>query len=206
MALALLALFWWKKPDLDLKWRLVLFAAIAVLPTAAAGTSTVQGVERTTQRDFCGSCHVMEAHYNDAIEPESQSLAARHTRNQLFGEQSCYKCHANYGMNGYVLTKMGGLGHVYYYYLGGYGSLTLEDAVGRIRIKEPYKNENCLHCHAADGNVWRSTPEHLAIEEAARDGVISCSSAGCHGAAHPFSKIAQKAWTEAHPGQEPHDL
>ena len=59
----------------------------ASFPAIAAASSTVTGMERTTQREFCGSCHVMTAHYEDAADPASQSLAARHSRNPFFGEQ-----------------------------------------------------------------------------------------------------------------------
>ncbi len=195
-AAAILVLFLWKKPLLDVKWRILLFVGVALLPSFAAGTSTVAGMEKTTNRKFCGSCHVMEAHYFDAIDEESSSLAARHTRNHLFGEQSCYKCHATYGMYGYPLTKLGGLGHVYYYYLGGYNKLTLEEAVEKIHISKPYPNENCLHCHQGEGEVWQSVPDHMGVGKAAREGLVSCASAGCHGSAHPFSKEAKRKAAE----------
>jgi cytochrome c-type protein NapC len=197
-AAGILLFYLWRAPLLSLKWRLALFLGVAVLPTFAAGTSTVDGLERTTQREFCGSCHVMEAHYNDAISLESTSLAARHTRNHLFGENSCYKCHANYGLYGYPLTKMEGMRHVYHYYLGEYGSMTLEEAVGKIHINKPYPNRNCLHCHTGQGTFWMDVPDHASVKEDALSGRISCSSAGCHGAAHPFAKEAQEAMKGSH--------
>lgn len=192
LSLLVLAAFWWWRPPLSLKWRLLLFVGIAVLPTIAAGTSTADGLERTTQRDFCGSCHVMEAHLADAVHADSQSLAARHTRNDLFGQNSCYKCHADYGMNGYVLTKLGGMKHVYHYYLGGYNRMPLAEAVAHIQISAPYKNQNCMHCHAGSGKLWNRVPDHAALGQAAKDEQISCASSGCHGVAHPFSKQARK--------------
>lgn len=190
---AILLLYWLRKPLLSLRWRLLLFLAIAVLPTLAAGTSTVEGLERTTEREFCGSCHVMDAHYNDASNALSESLAARHSKNKLFGKNSCYKCHANYGMYGYPLTKLEGMGHVYHYYFGEYGDMPLDKAVGHIHINKPYPNRNCLHCHAGGGKVWKGIPDHASAESALEEGRLSCSSAGCHGAAHPFAKEAQKA-------------
>jgi len=45
----------------------------------------VSGMEATTHREFCGSCHVMTGHYLDSSNPLSQSLAARHSRNPFTG-------------------------------------------------------------------------------------------------------------------------
>src|SRR5690606_3606018 len=104
-----------KKPPLDLRMKLWLLLGLGVVPFVAAGTSTVAGMEATTEREFCGSCHVMGEHYDDSADPTSQSLAARHSRTPFFGGRSCYVCHADYGMYGYALTKVGGLRHVYEY-------------------------------------------------------------------------------------------
>jgi nitrate/TMAO reductase-like tetraheme cytochrome c subunit len=197
-AVAILGVYWLKRPPLSIAWRLLLFVAIAALPTLAAGTSTVSSLEKTTHREFCGSCHVMDAHFTDATDPQSQSLAARHTRNAMFGDKSCYKCHANYGMYGYVLTKLDGMGHVRHYYFGEYGDLTLDEAVKKIHIKKPFPNSTCLECHAGTGKLWQAVPDHRAAAEAALSGRVSCSSVGCHGAAHPFSKAAHQKGAHSH--------
>src|SRR5690606_17531376 len=112
-----------KRPALDLRTKLVLLLGLGAFPFVAASTSSVAGMEATTEREFCGSCHVMGEHFRDSADPKSQSLAARHSRNPFFGDRSCYVCHADYGMYGYALTKVGGMRHVYEYYLGGYGSM-----------------------------------------------------------------------------------
>lgn len=185
VATAILVVYWVRQPRLDLKWRLLLFAAIALLPTVAAGTSTTEAMGATSTREFCGSCHVMGAHYRDAVDPDSMSLAARHTRNDAFGEHSCYNCHAEYGMFGYPLTKMNGLRHVWHYYFGEYGSMTLDEALAVLHTVKPYPNENCLHCHSGLGKIWLSVPDHAAVEAEVRSGKVSCASVGCHGAPHP---------------------
>ena len=122
VAAAILVNYLVRKPPLTFPVKLVLFLGLGVLPAIAAASSTVAGMEATTHREFCGSCHVMIAHYEDAVDPASQSLAARHTRNPFFGDKSCYVCHADYGMYGYAMTKAGGMRHVYEYYLGEYGA------------------------------------------------------------------------------------
>ena len=92
----------------------------------------------------------------------STSLASRHGRNQLFGDQNCYYCHADYGMYGTILTKMGGMKHVYYYYLGGYRSMPLDVARTTIHIKKPYPNESCMQCHSTEDPLWAAHPDHKA--------------------------------------------
>jgi nitrate/TMAO reductase-like tetraheme cytochrome c subunit len=176
------------KPRLDLRVKLMLLLGLGVLPAISAGASTVAGMETTTHRTFCGSCHVMSAHFADTGDPKSQSLAARHSRNPFFGDRSCYVCHADYGMLGYVLTKAGGLRHVYLYYLGGYRQMTLEQAEREIHLIKPYDNTNCRQCHTETGHDWKRVPDHRSLEAELRTNKVSCASVGCHGYAHPFNK------------------
>jgi cytochrome c-type protein NapC len=187
-AAAILVYFLKRRPALDLRIRLLLLLGLGVFPALAAATSTVAGMERTTHREFCGSCHVMDAHFRDAIDPLAQSLAARHTRNPFFGEQSCYVCHADYGMYGYALTKAGGMGHVYHYYLGGYSKLSMAEAKREIQLAKPYDNLNCLQCHTTTARVWTQVPDHEAMRAEILQNRVSCTSSGCHGFAHPFTK------------------
>jgi len=189
-AAAATILIWYlaRRPTLGLRVKLFLLLGLGVLPALAAATSTVLGMEATTHREFCGSCHVMDSHFRDAVDPAAQSLAARHSRNPFFGERSCYVCHANYGMYGYPLTKLGGLGHVYEYYLGGYRQMSLQHALEVIHLREPYDNLNCRQCHTTTGSDWQRVPDHSALQVELASNRVSCASEGCHGAAHPFSK------------------
>ena len=57
-------------------------------------TGNMAGYEYTLKRPFCGSCHVMGPYIRDAEDAKSNSLAAIHSRNHRFGEESCYTCHA----------------------------------------------------------------------------------------------------------------
>jgi nitrate/TMAO reductase-like tetraheme cytochrome c subunit len=182
-----------KKPALTVKVKLWLLLGLGVFPVIAAGSSTVAGMEATTERKFCGACHVMGAHFEDSGQPESQSLAARHSRNPFFGERSCYVCHADYGMYGYAMTKAGGMRHVYEYFLGGYGQMTLEEAKAAIHLLKPYDNLNCRQCHTTSLHNWQRVPDHASLEEELLKNEVSCASAGCHGYAHPFTKTARGA-------------
>jgi nitrate/TMAO reductase-like tetraheme cytochrome c subunit len=194
--LILIWLFFRKPGPLTNATRLWLLLGIGVLPIATAATGNVAGFEATKSRRFCGSCHVMTPYKNDSEDPKSTSLAARHSRNQLFGEENCYACHATYGMYGTVLTKLGGLRHVYEYTMH-YRNMPLDEAREKIHIRRPYQNDNCMHCHSTEGPSWNGIKDHKSIVFQVRSGSVSCTSEGCHGPAHPFSKPAKPAPTPA---------
>jgi cytochrome c-type protein NapC len=177
-----------KQPPLDVRVKVQLAFAFGVFPVLAAISSTAEGMKATTERPFCGSCHVMELHVADAEDPNSMSLAARHARNPFFGDRNCYVCHADYGMLGYAMTKLNGMRHVWSYYAHGFVNETAEQAIQRIKLYKPYDNANCMQCHSGTLPRWRKVGEHVALEPQLRNNSVSCASKGCHGQAHPFSK------------------
>jgi nitrate/TMAO reductase-like tetraheme cytochrome c subunit len=176
------------RPKLLPATRIKLLLGLAVFPFVAAVSTTASGMQRTTEREFCGSCHVMETHLSDLKDPNSLSLAARHGRNESFGPHACYTCHADYGMLGYPLTKITGMKHVYYYYLGGYRKMPLEQFHQEVRIAKPYPNSNCQQCHSGTLSSFLNVRDHLGVLEELKANKVSCASAGCHGVAHRFSK------------------
>jgi cytochrome c-type protein NapC len=185
---AVLALwFLLRSPALTRTTKLVLLAAIGVLPLATASTGNVAGYEATKARRFCGSCHVMTPYKDDSENLHSTTLAARHARNALFGDENCYACHADYGMFGTVVTKIGGMRHVYEYTFH-YRTMSLEEAREKIHIRTPFQNATCMHCHSTEGPSWSAIKDHASILDRVRSGTVSCVSADCHGPAHPFSK------------------
>jgi nitrate/TMAO reductase-like tetraheme cytochrome c subunit len=192
IATALIAEFLVRKRALDLRSKVWLLFALGVFPALTAAASTTTGMRATTERHFCGSCHVMDRHVSDSNDPSSQSLAARHGRNALFGSQNCYVCHADYGMFGYPVTKLNGMRHVWEYYFGGYKEMTTEQAVRKIHLYEPYDNQNCRHCHTGTLAVWKNVPEHTSLRTELEANRVSCASGGCHGFAHPFNKPPKK--------------
>lgn len=187
-----------RKPPLDLRHKLWLLLALGVLPAIAAASSTVAGMEATTERRFCGSCHVMTPYVEDAERAGGSSLASRHSVNPFFGKRSCYVCHANYGMFGYAMTKLSGMRHVYLYYLGGYRQMSLEQAREEIHLAHPYQNINCRQCHSTTPTLFRSVPDHKGLSEELEADRVSCVSAGCHGYAHPFSKTLPSGEAKEH--------
>jgi nitrate/TMAO reductase-like tetraheme cytochrome c subunit len=188
VAALLLAYYLARRPPLTVGVKLLLLMGLGIFPIISAMSGNVVGFEASTERQFCGGCHVMKPYENDSLDPRSTSLAAMHARNDLFGDRNCYTCHADYGMYGTVVTKLAGLGHVYEYYGNGYHAMSLEEARDKIHIKKPFPNQTCMHCHSLTLPGWADEPEHQAIVESVERGEVSCASAGCHGPAHPFSK------------------
>lgn len=183
IAAALLVWFLVRRPPLVWSTRVLLLLALGAFPLGTATTGNVVGLEHSKTRGFCGSCHVMEPFTDDAGDPESVSLASRHSRNDLFGETSCYACHADYGMFGFARTKLTGLRHVYEY-VRGYRSLSIEEALPRIELYEPFDNGSCMHCHSTEVAGWEAVADHAGLLAEVRAGRVSCASAGCHGPAH----------------------
>ncbi|HEY0992127.1 MAG TPA: NapC/NirT family cytochrome c [Kofleriaceae bacterium] len=190
---AALLVLWFltRRPALTRATKLVLLAAIGVLPLATASTGNIAGYEATKARQFCGSCHVMTPYRTDSEDPRSTTLAARHARNELFGHENCYACHADYGMFGTIVTKIGGMRHVYEYTLH-YRNMSLEEARETIHIRKPFQNATCMHCHSTEGPSWNAIKDHASLLDRVRAGTVSCASEGCHGPAHPFSKPVSK--------------
>lgn len=181
-----------RRPALNRATKIVLLFGIGVFPIATAMTGNYAGFEGTKNRQFCGSCHVMKPYELDSENPQSTSLAARHARNELFGDENCYACHATYGMFGTVKTKLGGMRHVYLY-LMEYRKYSLEEAREKIHIIRPFQNETCMHCHSTENPIFTATKDHASTLDRIRNGEVSCASEGCHGPAHPFSKVKPPA-------------
>jgi len=190
-ATAILIWYLVRRPPLDRRTKLWLLFGIGVFPISAAGAGNIAEFSHTTKIHFCAGCHVMTPYTNDARDPNSTSLASRHSRNVWFGDTSCYTCHSDYGMFGTVTTKLAGVHHLYEYYQE-YSDLSIEEALPRIHLYSPFPNATCMRCHTTLLPGWNETPEHVAMTREVRDGLVSCASAGCHGPAHPFSKTEEE--------------
>ena len=189
-ALAAVVLVWFlvRRPALTRGTKIVLAFGLGILPLTTATSGNVSAFEATKRREFCGGCHVMVPYAADAANVASESLASRHSQNAAFGEESCYACHADYGMFGTVTTKIGGLRHVYYH-LTEYGDMPLEEAYAKIHLVKPFTNGKCMRCHSTTGAAWNKVGDHQGLVEEMRKDTVSCTSEGCHGPAHPFSKV-----------------
>ena len=174
------------RPPLVRATKVWLLLGLGILPIGAAFAGNVQGFEATKERAFCGSCHLMTLHEQDSDDLASRSLASRHARNAMFGSENCYACHADYGMFGTIVTKAGGMRHVWMN-LTAYRGVSLEEGKKTIHLRDPAKmNGNCMQCHSTLGTLWLSVPDHKSVLEDVRAARVACASAGCHGVAHPF--------------------
>ncbi len=176
-----------RRPRLDLAGMSLMFLGLGVLPLMVALIGNMEGLAATERQGFCGSCHTMDMWIEDANDLNSTSLTAIHSRTKMFGDRSCYVCHKDYGMYGYALTKIGGMGHVYEF-LTEWMWYDREQVIEKIHIARPFKNQNCMQCHSTTGAIWSGVADHKGLLDDLRSGETSCVSAGCHGYAHPFSK------------------
>jgi cytochrome c-type protein NapC len=129
----------------------------------------------------------MTPYTSDSDNVMSLTLSSRHGRNKLFGAENCYTCHEDYGLFGTVVTKLGGMNHVWRYYTE-YRNTSLAEAKKTIHLYEPYPNDSCMQCHSTRVELWLAVPDHVAALEDVRADRISCASGGCHGFAHPYTK------------------
>ena len=187
-----------RRPPLGRLTKVLLLLGLGLLPVMVALTGNIAGYEFTLSRPFCGSCHVMGPYMRDAEDPKSQSLAAIHSRNHRFGEQSCYTCHADYDMFGAVTTKLNGMKHLYAY-ITEYAS-TGPDGEGGPPIKL-YKRHDmeagkittaqfnqrmngvCGQCHSTYAAGW--VEKHGAFADDIRTNAQICID--CHSDIHPLA-------------------
>jgi hypothetical protein len=192
VAAVLLLWFLIRRPQLTRATKITLLFGIGILPLMTAANGNIAGYHATKQRSFCGSCHVMTPYSDDSDDRASLSLASRHARNAMFGEENCYACHADYGMFGTITTKLGGLRHVYEYSLN-YRNMPVKQFLEEVEIRRPFPNSTCMHCHSTQNPGYLKVGDHVSTLDRLRAGTVSCASEGCHGPAHPFSKAAKRA-------------
>lgn len=182
---AILVYYLVRRPPLTRATRVWLFAGLGPFPIAAAVAGNYANLEVTKEREFCGSCHVMVPYTEDAANPKSSGLASLHTKNKWFGNESCYTCHADYGMFGLVVTKIGGMHHVWDYYTGDWHNPDHRPPA----LYKPYKNETCRQCHAQAST--KEPMEHKVHHDAIESGAVGCAKKGCHGPPHHVRENAQ---------------
>ena len=117
------------------------FLSLVILPLFLFPVVNFTVFEYATRVEFCGSCHRPMAPYIEGLRaPGSPSLAALHFQNRVAPGTACYACHADYGIHGTLEAKVAGIRHLLRYITGDYSKV--------LTIREPFKNELCLKCHA----------------------------------------------------------
>jgi cytochrome c-type protein NapC len=166
--------------------KMMAFLALFALPLLCFGIGTSSELEHAKSTEFCLSCHIMEPYGKSLRVDDPQHLAAAHFQNhRVPPDEACYTCHTNYAMFGGVKAKLGGLKHIYVYYLG------TPPAPENIKLYEPYNNRECLHCHAGarsfeEGAVHTADPDLIPALKATKS---SCISSGCHEIVHDVGKL-----------------
>jgi len=175
--------------------KVMAFLVFFVLPILCLGAGFSRKMNQSKSTKFCLSCHIMEPYGKSLQVDDPMHLAASHFQNhRVPPDQACYTCHTNYAMFGGMKAKLGGLRHIYVYYLGK------PPQPAEIKLYEPYNNRECLHCHRGarsfeEGAVHTSDP---ALMAAIKSNQTSCISGGCHQPVHDVATLGeQKFWKGA---------
>jgi cytochrome c-type protein NapC len=197
-AAAIILWYLFRRPHLHRPTKVLLLIGLGVLPGVVSLTGNIAGFEYTLSRPFCGSCHVMSPYLRDAEDPESKSLAAIHSRNHRFGENSCYNCHADYKMFGAVTTKLNGMRHLFKYITDyantgpdGEGGPTIKlykrhDLEEKRMTEEAFNahmNGICMQCHSIRSAIW--VEKHGDFADGLRAFQAVCID--CHSDIHPLA-------------------
>lgn len=162
--------------DLTPNLRWLVFGGFVIMPLLILFLGNYHVFERSKKSESCQNCHVMKPIYNDMLNPESGTVAARHYKNRWLGENACYSCHTDYGFGGGLKAKMDGYRHLMRYITGTYTE--------PIRYRGEFNNKNCLNCHS-DSRDFQQVDTHQPILAEFEANQISCLN--CHGRAHPAS-------------------
>ena len=180
-AISIVILVWYlvRRPPLGRTTKVLLLFGLGVMPIGVALTGNIAGFEYTLKREFCGSCHVMLPYTEDAADPSSTSLAAVHSRNHSFGEESCYTCHADYQLFGAMTTKVNGLKHLFYYVTEYANTGPYGEGGKPIHMYKPFQNAMCTRCHSMTAPSWLAREDHAGVVEDLRAENAKCID--CHG-------------------------
>jgi cytochrome c-type protein NapC len=163
--------------------KMLAFVAFFLLPGTALWGGYQLHMEHSKSTKFCLSCHVMEPYGQSLLVDDQDALPAAHYQNRRVDrDHACFTCHTNYTLFGDYKAKIGGLRHVYIYYLG-----TIPK---KIELYEPFKNRECLHCHDGGRKFVDAHGEDLP---ALRSNETSCLD--CHDSVHDVEHVAAaKKW------------
>ena len=168
--------------------RILAFVVLFVLPALLTAGGLQAHLEQAKSTEFCLSCHVMEP-YGESLWTEDPSfVAASHFQNRRVPrEQACYSCHTDYTMFGDVNAKVRGLRHVWVQYVVG------PPPTEEIELYSPYRNRECLHCHAG-ARAFLENELHAEVLAELRSEEMSCLD--CHGEVHEVEAVAERErWT-----------
>ena len=165
--------------------KILAFIAFFVLPILATVWGASIHLKNSTSTQFCLSCHTMEPYGKSLYVDEPGYIPAGHFQNNRIPRaQACFTCHTDYTMFGDVNAKLRGLKHLYVYYFKPSGQ--------KIALYEPYKNRECLHCHA-HARSFEEKPPHNVMKAQLESNQMSCLT--CHNKIHNVAQLDKaKMW------------
>ncbi len=171
---------------------ILVFIGLLVSPALATYVVGESHLERAKQTSFCLSCHVMSDYDRSLHVDDALAIPATHFQNnRVPRDRACYTCHTDYTMFGGISAKLNGFRHLVVQYSG--------QSPDTVKLYSPYKNRECLQCHAGartfeENEVHHMEPEQRGDLTAER---LSCLTSGCHDAVHDVHKLGDKTfWTE----------
>jgi len=161
--------------------KILAFGVLFFLPLFSLMAGMENEMERSKSTAFCLSCHIMDSYGKSLHIDDPSYLAAAHYQNhRVPADEACYTCHTNYAMFGTFKAKLGGLRHLYVFYLKKMPQP--ED----IKLHEPFNNRECLHCHLGARSFEQGATHNAdpATLPAIKANTLSCISSGCHDVVH----------------------
>jgi nitrate/TMAO reductase-like tetraheme cytochrome c subunit len=167
--------------------KILVALAFLVLPAVTTAIGLSSHMEHSKTTVFCLSCHVMEPYGKSLLVDDKDHIPAVHFQNRLVPrDHACFTCHTTYTMFGDYRAKLSGLRHLYIYYLG-----TVPQP---IKLRVPFANRECLHCH--DGSrAFEEGTMHSGMLDDLRAGKTSC--VDCHSTIHDVDHLeGAKMWKQ----------
>ena len=159
--------------------RRLAFVAFFILPMTITGLGLSAHLEHAKSTEFCLSCHAMEPYGKSLLIDDGDYLPAGHFQNgRIPRDNACFSCHTDYTMFGGVRGKLKGLQHVWVNYVG-----TVPET---IELYDPYKNSQCLHCHAG-ARSFEDDELHAEMRDELVNEDTSCME--CHDLIHSVDEL-----------------
>jgi cytochrome c-type protein NapC len=169
--------------------KILAFGVLFFLPLFSLVAGMDNEMERSKSTAFCLSCHIMESYGKSLHIDDASYLAAAHFQNhRVPAGEACYTCHTNYAMFGSFKAKIGGLRHLYVYYLKE------QPLPQNIKLHDAFNNRECLHCHLGARSFEQGATHNAdpATLPAIKANTLSCISSGCHDTVHNVGRWGDK--------------
>ena len=159
--------------------KILILVGVFILPLILFFLTMGTIIDHSKATSYCLFCHVMKPFGQSLQVNDEFSLPAVHFQNRLIPiQEACYTCHRDYSLFGPIKDKILGLKHIYNYYFR-------KSRNQPIKLKEPFKNTNCLICHdGARRFIENEIHRDDNLLANLRAGKASCLDDGCHDVVH----------------------